>query len=135
MPPVPIRVLIDHTKRDLTDIVPVEKLKVKIKEGKKHLLADNPDIVKQILPELLEYALTAAVKRGEKVIEDAVCAINEELNSEIDRLVPLQKLNPNIKPEDIELLQSRKKSLIQYAKNAKTRLDAVMIIKSVKESK
>jgi ATP-dependent helicase HepA len=135
MPPVPIRVLIDHTKRDLTDIVPVEKLKAKIKEGKKHLLADNPDIVKQILPELLEYALTAAVKRGEKVIEDAVCAINEELNSEIDRLVPLQKLNPNIKPEDIELLQSRKKSLIQYAKNAKTRLDAVMIIKSVKESK
>ena len=91
---------------------------------------ENPDLVNNVIPELLEYALSIAEEQSTKIIDNAIELINNEFDAEISRLKPLQSVNPNIKPEDIEALEAEQKELIGYAENAKTRLDALLIIKS-----
>jgi len=132
LPPFPIRVLLDHNKKDLTKLLPFEKIRSKLSDGKKHLLLEAPAIIKELIPDLLDFALSIAEKKGEIAIKSAIASINEELNSEITRLIPLQKVNHNIKKKDIEFLKTKRDELLKYAANAKIRLDSLMIIKSAK---
>jgi len=126
--PQPVRVLIDHNNNDLTATLKGDKFLNSLSDGKKHLLAENPMIIKQIVPRLLKSATKIVTKQAEKVIKKSIERINKELDLEIARLIPLQKINHNIKSEEIELLIKRKEEIITHVKKYQTRLDSLSII-------
>lgn len=128
MPPQPVRVLIDHNNNDLTSELKGDKFINSLSNGQKHLLVENPMIIKQIIPKLLKSATAIAKKNAEAIIKKSIETISKELDLEIARLVPLQKINHNIKPKEIELLIEEKTAIINYVAKSQTRLDSLSII-------
>jgi ATP-dependent helicase HepA len=47
---------------------------------------------------------------------------------EIERMLSLQEVNPNIKPEDIEIMREHKTQLETHMASSKIRLDALRFV-------
>ncbi len=60
--------------------------------------------------------------------EQALASMEAELDLEIERLIALAKRNPNIRQQEIELLQQKKSELASRLKNISLQLDSVRVV-------
>lgn len=126
LPPVPVRVLVNHARQNLTDKYPPDRLAKKLRRGAESLL-DNPDIKQHVLgmletaEEIASGEMAAIVRRGREDIE-------ETFGHEITRLEQLAKINPNIPPGEIEAWKGERDALTDAVNQARLRLDALRII-------
>ena len=51
-----------------------------------------------------------------------------ELDYEIDRLQQLARANPNVRQKEISYLESHKRNLDKYLRNAQLKLDSVRVV-------
>jgi len=77
--------------------------------------------------EMLERARQLADKQAPKIVEQAKKEMDAQLKSEIARLGELQKVNPSVRDEEIDLLAAQRRSLDEHLRNARLRLDAVRV--------
>ncbi len=80
------------------------------------------------LRDLLDRAETLAGERLPVTVDAARERMERELGEEIDRLRQLQKVNPNVRDEEIHALESRRDALRDALDKAHVRLDAVRVI-------
>lgn len=129
LPPTPLRVLLDHTGKDVSATWEAEALARRIKPGDLHALLDMPGLRENLLPELVARAETLANERAPKLVLRAQQQMNTELGREIARLSALQRVNPNVRPEEVAALAQQQAALTQHLKTARLRLDAVRLIR------
>jgi len=128
LPNTPIRIVVDHTGKEVTDRYSVETFDKKLTPGSIDTLLDNDTIVETILPNMISAALKIAEERGTKEIAKGLQRMNLTLNHEIDRLKILQKKNKNIRPEEIQIALNEQQTLATLIKNARVRMDAIQLI-------
>ena len=129
LPNTPLRILVDHLGKDVTDSYPVDTLDKKLTPGKIDALLDNETLMETILPDMIVTATKIAEQQGTKEIASGLERMNLTLNHEINRLKVLQKKNKNIRPEEIQIAVNEQLKLTSLIKDARVRMDAIQLIR------
>ncbi len=129
LPNTPIRVVIDHTAKDVTEKYPIDKFDNKLIKGQIDSLLENEILVETLLPQLISVAKKVAKEKSAEEITNGLNRMNLTLNHEIDRLKILQEKNNNIRPEEIQMALKEQKTLASLIKNASIRMDAIQLIR------
>ncbi|HMS70381.1 MAG TPA: RNA polymerase-associated protein RapA [Saprospiraceae bacterium] len=129
MPNTPIRVVVDHSGKDVTTLYPTETFDQKVTSGQIDDLLDNEMMIETVLPNMILAANKLAETYGNALISDGLKKMNMTLDHEINRLKMLQKKNKNIRPAEIELALEEQKKLEVMIRDAQVRMDAVMLVR------
>lgn len=129
LPNTPIRVVIDHSGKEVTDLYSAEMLNVKIKAADIEPLLENETLANTLLPNMVASATNIAEGLCATEIANGLQRMNTALNHEIDRLTALQKKNKHVRPEEVQIAKDEQKALTKTIKNARLRLDALMLIR------
>lgn len=128
LPPKLIRYLIAPSLNDVTSKLPYDSMTeytVKVpKSTYKQIMDSQADGIKKMLERGKE--LANAELGG--LISDAKQRMHSELGEEINRLTALQKVNNNIRDEEIQFLVSQRDQLEAILDQTRIRLDAVRVI-------
>ncbi len=128
LPPTPVRVLIDQNKKDLTEALDYSAL---IETG---INFDKTRIVAFInnqrnhISQMLQVAEHKAKDDMQRLIADATRNMLASQTHEIKRLARLKKVNPTIKPEEIEHLKDMAVLAHDNIQAAELRLDAIRFV-------
>lgn len=126
LPPMPIHVLVNHSMKDVTDTTDLSS--AKLEKGDITKLLDRGVVKKKIIPDMLKKARNFASNRMQTVVSDATKVMNEQLQSEIDRLQDLQQLNNHVSAEEITALQQQQTDLQTAFTTSHLRLDALRLL-------
>lgn len=129
LPNTPIRVVVDHTGKEVSDLYSLETFDKKLIPGQIAPLLENEMFVESILPTMISAAGKIAEEQGIREKENGLQGMNLTLNHEIERLKNLQKKNKNIRPEEIEIALSEQRILTSLIKDARVRMDAILLIR------
>lgn len=77
---------------------------------------------------LITASETAVEPRVSAIREQAQRDMQQSLNSELERLLALKAVNPNIRDEEIEVLDQQIKELTGYIAQAQYQLDSLRLI-------
>ncbi len=128
LPSTPIRVVVDHAGKDVTDQYPVHELDQQLRAGHIDDLLENETLVEMVIPKMLDVATKIAEERAELEISQGRQRMLGKMNQEIERLKMLQQKNNHIRPEEIELAMAARERLGDLIADAQLRLDAVQLI-------
>ena len=128
LPNTPLRIVVDHTGKDVTEKYPVETFDKKLISGSIDPLLDNEMIVDTLLPDMMAAAKDIAAAQRKKEIAKGMQHMNLTLNHEIDRLKILQQKNKNIRAEEIQTAVDEQTRLATLIRNAQVRMDAIQLI-------
>lgn len=129
LPNTPLRIVVDHSGEDLTDHYPAELLNKKLSASHIDALLENEALVDTMLPNMISSATEIAERLGEKEITYGLRHMTSSLDHEINRLKALQEKNPQIRPEEIRSAMEERSHLERIIKNARVRLDALLLIR------
>lgn len=128
LPHTPLRIIIDHTGKDVTKAFPVELLNKTLTISSIEPLLENDDFVETLLPNMMASATKVANELGEKERSSSLQRMKLKLNHEINRLNALQKKNKHVRSDEIETAIKERTLLTSLIKNARIRLDALQLI-------
>ena len=128
LPNTPLRIVVDHTGKDVTDSYPIETFDKKLTAGSIDPLLDNEMIVETILPDMIAAAKSIAAAHRKEEIARGMQRMNLTLNHEIERLYLLQQKNKNIRAEEIQIALDEQVTLVKLIQNAQIRMDAIQLI-------
>ena len=123
LPHTPLRIIVDHTGKEVTDNYSVEMLNKNLMPSRIDTLLENDSFVDNLLP-----ATKIAKELAENEITKGLKLMNLKLNHEIERLTTLAKNNKHIRPDEIEIALEERESLSIIIKKARIRLDALQLI-------
>jgi ATP-dependent helicase HepA len=129
LPSTPLRIVVDHSGKGLTDLWAVETFDKKLTPGRIDTLLDNQTLMDTVLPNMIAAATKIAEQRSKIEIVDGLQRMNLTLNHEINRLQILQKKNKNIRPEEIQIALDEQLKLTALIKDARVRMDAIQLIR------
>ena len=128
LPLNPMRLLVDARGKDLSDLVPHERLNQLIQKVKK---ATGLAIIKQVHAEVeakMSLASAQAEKKLEEILIDAETTMRIDLSAELDRLTSLRIVNPSIRQEELDHLTYRMEECSTHIKHANLQLQALRLI-------
>lgn len=128
LPLTPVRVLLDQSGKDLAAVVAGHQLTGLSKTIPKKTAVD---IIKHLKPEVearLQKAKAQAETQAKELMQSARTLLIKEQTTELDRLVALAKVNPNIRAEEITALEEQNSSAELYLKQSQLRLDAIRLV-------
>jgi len=128
LPNTPIRIVVDHTGKELTEKYSVETFNKNITPDDVETMLDNEMLVEEILPDMISAAKKIAEAQRARIIAKGLQRMNLTLNHEIDRLKILQQKNKNIRPEEIQIALDEQLTLSTLIQKAKIRMDAIQLI-------
>lgn len=129
LPNTPLRIIVDHSGEDVTDLYPVEMLNKNITTSRIDSLLENDALIDIMLPNMISSATDIAEALAGKEIEKGLKRMKIKLNHEIDRLTALQKKNKDIRPDEIQSAIDERSTISSLIKNARIRLDALQLIR------
>lgn len=129
LPDIPIRIIVDHTGKEVTDRYSIEMLNKNMLPASIEPLLQNDTFVDSILPKIISAASEIAKELGEKETAKGLKRMNLKLNHEINRLSELQKKNKHVRPDEIQAALEEREILSNTIKKARIRLDALQLIR------
>lgn len=90
-------------------------------------------IMRPAIEQLIKQSAKNVVEPAKMIIEQAKQLADQSLSAEINRLYALQAVNKNIRPEEIEQLESQRTLSLELLNQANWRLDSLRVIVSNKE--
>ncbi len=124
----PIRVLIDQETQDVTDKIDHENLVESGVKFDKHQISLFLNQQREHILGMIELAKLRAEQSMQTLVETAGQQMLDSLKSETERLQTLQKINPNIKDEEIEFLKEKAELSFQQIQATQLKMDAVRFI-------
>lgn len=128
LPLHPIRLLVDARGKDLSDLVPHERLNQLIEKVKK---STGLAIIKQVYADV-EAKMSLASAQAEGILQDiridAEASMRIDLGAELDRLNALQIVNPSIRQDELDHLAYRIEECATHIKHANLQLQALRLI-------
>ena len=129
LPDIPLRIVVDHTGKEVTDMYSVEMFNKMIIPAKIDTLLENEALVDTMLPNMILSATKIAEDMSAKEKTKGLQRMKRTLDHEIDRLKVLQKMNKHIRPDEIQIATEERTALSEIIKNARLRLDALQLIR------
>ena len=124
----PIRLLLDLSGKNISQILNYEQLNKMCKQVQAHL---GNAIIKQIRTDI-ETILAQSTKIAEAqmldTIETAKLNLTDTIPQEINRLLALQKVNPSIRADEINHLKKQLIESEQFIGNATLQLQALRVV-------
>jgi len=128
LPATPLRVLVDHQGNDVSRIFKTDMRVALLTEGDVYPLLEQPKLREDLFPLLLQKSQQLATGRVAAIVTQAQSQMTTQLDHEIARLQELQKVNPSVRPEEVQLLVEQRSELAQHLNEARLRLDAIRLI-------
>jgi len=128
LPATPIRVLIDQNQEDLSAQIPHSSLIETSDKLNSEQISQFINSQKKVILGLLNKAEQVATTEMQTIIADSNKNMIASLSAEIKRLVRLQRINPSIKPEEIEQLKEITLLAHENINDARLKLDAIRFI-------
>lgn len=129
LPNTPLRVVVDHTGDDVTDLYPIERFDQQLIPGQIDDLIQNETLMETILPNMIDAATEFAEALGAAEISRGMERMRLSLDHEIDRLKALAQKNKHIRPEEIQIALEEQRTLAALMQDARVRLDALQLIR------
>lgn len=128
LPPTLIRCVIDQNRSDKSKSMPPDFLSDNTHFLDKTVLRKLINPLRSRIQDMLQHGQEQAGNTSKGLIDYATENMHTTYDMEIERLKSLQQVNPNIKPEEIELLLEHRSQLKRHMASSKLRLDAVRLI-------
>lgn len=122
-----IRVLIDHNHNDLGSVLTSEHMDRMAERVKKNVAQSIIKHIRTQITELIEHANGIAEIEMAEIIKQASDTMKVKQAAELERLISLSKVNPNIRQEEIEYLESTTAQVEEFMQHAQLRLDAIRV--------
>lgn len=124
--PPPIQSLVDHAKKDRREDPGYTQ--ARLEKGSPTRLFENSVIKRKIFPAMLTKARKLAENELNIRIESSLSLMKSQLQSEMDRLEDLAKINDHVKPEELAELSLHQQEIEAAIQGAQLRLDSVRLI-------
>lgn len=126
LPPLPVRVAVDHHGQDLTSDSAL--MKAVLRRGNHRKLLEQSKVTGEIIPAMLKALEVLAGQRKVRSIRKAVETMEEAMGREEARLRDLAELNPLIDEGDLVKLASYRDDLREAFGRARLRLDSLRLV-------
>ncbi|KLV11189.1 RNA polymerase-associated protein RapA [Photobacterium ganghwense] len=128
LPQTPIRILLDAKGNNLAANVAFEGFNRQLSPVNRHLGSKLVNSVQKEIHTLIEFAEKAVVQELETIRRDAQTDMETRLRSELDRLQALKAVNPNIRDDELDQIDSQINDLTGYIAKAQVQLDSLRLI-------
>lgn len=128
LPPLPLRVLIDVSGENISDLLSLEELQSKVMNEAAFHMQESPELLRSLFPALLQSALSVAEEGSKKEIELASAMAKESLGKEYERLFELKKVNANVSELELEIAKKELLEVLKFIDQAQLRMDAVRLV-------
>ena len=128
LPPTPIRVVVNHSMQNCSEIYSDELFARCLKTDYKISLLENPQVKKELFPEMLRTCNELAEKEKPDLVKSGLSDMETRLIGEVSRLQELQKVNKNIREEEIQSCKDEIMVLGKTINSARLRLDSLRFI-------
>ncbi|MDW8844717.1 RNA polymerase-associated protein RapA [Erwinia sp. MMLR14_017] len=128
LPPTPVRMLVDRKGTNLAGKVEFESFNRQLNAVNRHTGSKLVNAVQQDVHEILQLAEEEAAALARQLIDVARQEADEKLSAELSRLDALSAVNPNIRQDEIEALESNREQVLSALNEAGWRLDALRLI-------
>ena len=122
-----IRVLIDHNQNDLGKVLTTEHIDRMAERVKKNVGQSIIKHTRNQITELIEHANGIAEAKMAEIITQASETMKTKQAAELERLVSLSKVNPNIRQEEIDYIKSVTEQADAFMQHAQLKLDAIRV--------
>ena len=133
LPPTPIRLLLDNRGNDLAPQVAFDTLQQKLKPMERNVANKIVKMLHSSIEGLIAQGERLVVAQSEQIINAAQQEAEQQLDAELNRLIALQKVNKNIRADEIHTLERQRTQILQLLQQANWRLDCLRVIVSNKE--
>ncbi|HOP16616.1 MAG TPA: RNA polymerase-associated protein RapA, partial [Gammaproteobacteria bacterium] len=128
LPPTCLRLLLNAQGEDKSRVLSHEQLQGLCLAQNRKLADTVIKTQRERIKLLLQLAEQSVARDNAALVRRALRDMESEMDAEQQRLVALSRVNPNVSPEEIDLLAQRRQLLAQHIKAAKVRLDAVRVV-------
>ncbi|WP_070963151.1 RNA polymerase-associated protein RapA [Vibrio sonorensis] len=128
LPQTPIRLMMDGNGNDLSEQVEFESFNRQLSPVGRHIATKLVSSVQGQVHQLIAAGEKLVVSKVESVREQAQRDMQSSLNAELERLQALKAVNPNIREEEIEMIDEQIKELTGYIGQAQYQLDSLRMI-------
>lgn len=128
LPPTPVRLLVDRKGTNLADKVEFESFNRQLNAVNRHTGSKLVNALQQDVYAILQLAESQASEQARQLIDIARQEANEKLSAELSRLDALSTVNPNIRQDEIDALESNREQVLAALDKAGWRLDALRLI-------
>ncbi len=122
-----IRVLIDHNHNDLGSVLTSEHMDRMAERVKKNVAQSIIKHTRTQITELIEHANGIAQVEMSEIVKQATETMKSKQATELERLVSLSKVNPNIRKEEIEYLKTVTTQAEDFLQHSQLKLDAIRV--------
>ncbi|UPQ88326.1 RNA polymerase-associated protein RapA [Vibrio sinaloensis] len=128
LPTTPIRIMLDGKGNDLSSQVEFESFNRQLSPVGRHIATKLVASVQSQVHQLIEAGDKLVVEKVAAIRHQAQQEMQASLNSELERLLALKAVNPNIRDEEIEVIDAQIKQLTGYINQAQYQLDSLRMI-------
>ncbi len=128
LPTTPIRIMLDGKGNDLSSQVEFESFNRQLSPVGRHIAAKLVASVQAQVHDLIASGEKLIVAKVEEVRNQAQKEMQASLNGELERLQALKAVNPNIRDEEIEAIDTQISQLTGYISQAQFQLDSLRMI-------
>ncbi|WP_213865488.1 RNA polymerase-associated protein RapA [Vibrio crassostreae] len=128
LPKTPIRLMMDGRGNDLSAQVEFDSFNRQLSPVNRHLASKLVNSVQGEIHKLIEAGETYVLPKVEEVRQQAQKDMQTNLNGELERLQALKAVNPNIRDEELEVIEAQINELTGYISKAQVQLDSLRLI-------
>ena len=125
LPATPVLITVDHAQADRTGDHGIRP--GRLDRGEIGKLLDRGVVKKKVVPSMLSQSKKLAAAQMETLVATAQETMTTQLQSELDRLEDLQKINDHVRPEEVEALRKEMEELGKALAAATLRLDGLRL--------
>ncbi len=131
LPSTLIRTVIDQNCSDLNKTLTPDFIAANSIFLEKKILGKLITPLRKRIQEMLHQGEQRAESAAKDLLANSISKMRSQYELEIERLVALQQINPNIRPEEIGIMQEQRRQLESHMASSKIRLDAVRLIVAI----
>ncbi|MEY0962798.1 RNA polymerase-associated protein RapA [Providencia alcalifaciens] len=128
LPATPVRLLIDLKGNNLSSQVEFESFNRQLNAINRHMASKLVNAVQNEVHSVLRLSEPMVETEAKALIESAKEAANKALTLEFSRLEALKAVNPNIRDEELDIIEEERQQLITNIDQATWRLDAIRLV-------
>ncbi|KDN26746.1 ATP-dependent helicase [Vibrio fortis] len=128
LPKTPIRLMMDGRGNDLSSQVEFEGFNRQLSPVNRHLASKLVNSVQADIHKLIEAGEAQVLPKVEEVRDQAQKEMQANLNGELERLQALKAVNPNIRDEELQVIETQIDELTGYIAKAQVQLDSLRLI-------
>ena len=128
LPPTAVRLLLDAQGRDLSEQIPHKRLRGQCLTRNRKLAHAVVKSKGKLIEQLIERGGQLATAAAEQLEGVARECMHRELDAELERLRALSRVNPGVRSEELDYLETRRELLTRHLTRVRLYLDALRVI-------